>query len=291
MVQVDVFWSYGLGATFAVGASRQLRARRAAAAGQPSLPDVGTPLLSRWSDPYLLRALLFLALVFVPSGLWLVWAFPDWETMQVGTRDMPVWLVTLFALTNVTQGLVGYLVTEWLLARGRTYLGYLQVLFGYLGMFFLLVHGWDGTGYQRFFSPDAAHFRAWSGDWSAWLTSDVALSLYGMGVILVPVLLATFAHWHVTGYRLSERAGDRPRPGRARTSALLLATIFAAALGLAVAAHLAIAWLGAPLGVPVAIALVVAALLPSGPVHRLHAAFGLPSAPPQRALRPRPAVA
>ena len=117
MVQVDVFWSYGLGATFALGASRQLRARREAAATQPRLPAVGTSPFSRWSDPYLLRALLFLALVFVPSGLWLVWAFPDWETMQTGSRDMPVWLVTLFAVTNVTQGLAGYLVPERLLAR------------------------------------------------------------------------------------------------------------------------------------------------------------------------------
>ena len=277
MVQVDVFWSYGLGATFAVASSRQLLARRRAAESPPAdLPQVGTSVLSRWSDPYLMRTLLFLALVFVPSGLWLVWRFPDWETMQVGDRGMPVWLVTLFAITNVTQGLLGYLVVERLLARGRSYLAYLQIVFAYLGMFFILVHGWDGTGYQRFFSATKAGFHGWTGDWSAWLTSDVALSLYGMGVILVPVLLATVAHWHVTGYAL-ERAGGDARPGRVKVALLSLATVFGAGLGLAIAAHLAIAWLGTAVGVPVAIATVAALLLPGGPVHRLYAAFGLPA--------------
>jgi hypothetical protein len=250
MVQVDVFWSYGLGATFAVAASHQLLARRRA---EPQLPEP-----RRWSDPYLLRTLLFLALVFVPSGVYLVWAFPSWETMHAGDRDMPAWLVTLFAATNVTQGLLGYLIAEWLLARGRAYLAYLQIVAGYVGMFFLLVHGWDGTGYQRFFSPTEAEFRAWDGDWTAFLTSDVALSLYGMGVVLVPVLLATVARW----------AG--------RSAALLtLVTVFGVALGLAVAMHLAIAWLGTPLGVPLAFACGVAMLAPGGPAHRVFAALGV----------------
>jgi hypothetical protein len=290
VVQVDVFWSYGLGATFALGASRQLLARRRAAQDPPELPDVGTSPLSRWSDPYLLRTLLFLALVFVPSGVWLVWAFPSWETMHAGDRGMPVALVTAFALTNVTQGVLGYLVVEWLLARGRSYLAYLQLVLAYAGMFFILVHGWDGTGYQRFFSATREDFLRWDGDWSAWLTSDVALSLYGMGVVLLPVLLGTVAHWHVSGYSLARGAGG-PRPGRLAVAALSLTTVLGAGLGIAVAAHLAIAWLGAPAGIPAAIALAAAALLPRGPVHRLFRAHGLPaegvpSAAPPRARAP-----
>ena len=282
MVQVDVFWSYGIGATFAVASSRQLLARRRAAqrlAADParaeSLPDVGTSPLSRWSDPYLMRTLLFLALVFVPSGLWLVWGFPSWETMHAGDKDMPVWLVTLFTLTNVTQGLLGYLVTEWLIARGRTYLAYLQVVGAYLGMFFILVHGWDGTGYQRFFSETRADFESWSGDWTAFLTSDVALSLYGMGAVLLPALLLTVAHWHVTGYALGRPAGAR-RPGRVAVIALNLATVFVAALGSALVAHFAITWLGAPVGAPLAVALIAIALLPRGPVHALYRSLALP---------------
>jgi hypothetical protein len=277
VVQVDVFWSYGLGATFAVAASRQLLARRRAAQDPPALPDVGTSPLSRWSDPYLLRTLLFLALVFVPSGFWLVWAFPSWETMHAGDRDMPVALVTAFAVTNVTQGLVGYLVVEWLLARGRIYLAYLQIVGAYAGMLFVLVHGWDGTGYQRFFSATREDFLRWDGDWAAWLTSDVALSLYGMGAVLLPLLLGTVAHWHVAGYALEPGGeGGGARPGRAAVAALTLATVLGAGLGIAVAAHLAIAWLGAPAGAAAALALTAAALLPRGPVHRLFRLYGLP---------------
>jgi hypothetical protein len=283
MVQVDVFWSYGLGATFAVASSRQLLARRRAAAADAarrrSLPQVGTSVLSRWSDPYLLRTLLFLAVVFVPSGVWLVWGFPSWETMHVGDMGMPAWLVTLFAFTNVTQGVLAYLVAEWLIARGRTYLAYLQIVAGYLGMFFILVHGWDGKGYQRFFSPTREDFLGWNGDWSAWLTSDVALTLYGMGAVLLPVLLLTTAHWHVTGYALEEpNASSDRRPGRVQVMALTLATVFVAALGLAITAHLAITWLGVPLGIVVAAGIVIVALLPRGPVHALYRAHGLPRA-------------
>src|SRR5919106_6278859 len=108
MVQVDVFWSYGLGATFAVASSRQILARRRAAALESEeLPPgaaerVGPPTHSRWRDPYLMRTLLFLALVFAPSGVYLVWEFPSWETMHVGDSGMPAWLITTFAITNVT---------------------------------------------------------------------------------------------------------------------------------------------------------------------------------------------
>jgi len=285
MVEVDVFWSYGLGATLAVASSRQLLARRRAAeqADPRTLPDLGTPVLSRWSDPYLLRTLLFLALVFVPSGVYLVWNFPSWETMHAGDRDMPAWLVSLFAITNVTQGLLGYMVVEWLFARGRAYLAYLQILVGYVGMFFILVHGWDGKGYQRFFSPDRADFLSWQGDWSSWLTSPVALSLYGMGLVLLPVLLYLASTWQVEGYRLDPSAGRRP--SHAVIAGLTLATVFGAGLGVAVPAHLAIARLGAPLGIPVAIAVVAAALAPGGPVHALFRLYGLPAGVPAPRMR------
>jgi hypothetical protein len=263
MVEVDVFWSYGLGSTLAVASSRQLAERREEKA-------------DRWSDPYLLKTLLFLSLVFVPSGVYLVWAFPSWETMHAGDRDMPAWLVAGFALTNVTQGLLAYLICEWLIARGRTYLAWLQILVGYFGMFFILVHGWDGKGYERFFSPTHADFLAWNGDWTAWLTSDVALTLAVMGLVLVPVLMYLVSSWQTDGYRL-DPSGTGPRPGRAAIIGLTLATVFVAALGLAIAAHLAIAWLGTALGVPVAIALVVGAVLPRGPVHALFLRTGLPA--------------
>ena len=283
MVQVDVFWSYGIGSTFALAAARQLRARAQAppASGADDAP-------ARWTDPYLLRTLLFLALVFVPSGVYLVWGYPSWETMHAGDKSMPAWLVTLFAATNVTQGILGYLVTQWLLVRGRSYLAYLQMIAGYLGMFFILVHGWDGTGYQRFFSETRADFLAWDGDWVAWLTSGVATSLYVMGAILVPVLLAMASRWHVDGYRLDPVPAGWPRPGRTALAALMLTTIFAVALPIGIAAHLVIEWAGGPVGAIVAVALAAAALSPAGPAHWLYRRLALPDGRLDLQVRDRP---
>jgi hypothetical protein len=291
MVQVDVFWSYGLAATLAVASSRQLLARRRAAALQPraepvedAAVTVGPAPHSRWRDPYLLRTLLFLALVFAPSGVYLVWEFPSWETMHVGDRDMPGWLIATFAITNVTQGLLGFWVVERLLAAGRPYLAYLQILVGYVGMFFILVHGWDGQGYQRFFSPTHADFVAWDGDWSAWLTSDVALTLLGMGVVLVPTLLWAAIGWQREGYRLAPAGAARP--GAGAIAALLLATVFVAGLGLSVGASLVIHALGTAAGVVVAVALGALALSSGGPVHALYRAYGLPGAEEARGASP-----
>src|SRR5262245_7480883 len=125
MVQVDVFWAYGIGAGFAVAASHQL------AAGPRR------PLLR---EPQAVSTLLYCGLLFAPSGAWLLWAFPGWETMQVAATHaaLPGWLVALFAITNVSQGLLGFWVARELIRRGRVYAAFLQVGLGYAAMFFIL---------------------------------------------------------------------------------------------------------------------------------------------------------
>jgi hypothetical protein len=250
MVQVDVFWSYGIGAGLGL-----------ASAGHAADRDE-----SRWSDPFLMKTLLFLALVFAPSGLYLLWAFPSWETMHAGTKDLPAWLVCLFGITNVTQGLLGYLVARRLMRAGRTYLAYLQTVAAYLAMFLVLVHGWDGKGYQRFFSPTHEDFVGWSGDWQLWLTSPVALTLLAMGAVLVPLLLWMQVSW------LGHSAP-------ARTCALWLATVFGAALAPAIACAVLLHALGPAAGAAASVALLAGVYAPGGPVHRLHRALRLGGAP------------
>ncbi len=89
MVQVDVFWSFALGAGFAAAAARQLK-------------DDDKP----FESVYFIKTLLFMSLIFVPSGVILLWGFPEWETMQVGSyKTIPAWLAGLFVLTNVSQGI------------------------------------------------------------------------------------------------------------------------------------------------------------------------------------------
>jgi hypothetical protein len=236
MVQVDVFWSYAIGAGCgAAAAARQAR--------------------------HLTGTAVFLACGFAPSGIWLLWSFPDWETMHVaaGHADLPGWLVAAFALTNVTQGLLGYAVAQTLWQRGHRYLAWLQMPLGYLAMFFVLAYGWDGTGYRRFFAPTAA---AWDGgqlDVSGFLGSDVALTLYAMAVVLVPALLWMQASWW--------------GPGRWRTVALILVAVFGLGLGMAVAAAVVLSVAGVPIGTVVVAALLASVLHPRGPAGRLARAF------------------
>jgi len=256
MVQVDVFWSYGIGAGFALAVANQLRADRA---GQPS---AGQPH-ERRPDPYLVATIVYAAAVFAPSGAWLLWQFPSWETMHVGSHEtVPGWLVALFTTTNTTQAIVGFLATRWLVERGRLRTACLQLVGAYFAVFFILVHGWDGTGYQRFFSATAADFANWEAaeplqHVRSWLTSDVALTLYGMGVVLVPLLLGLCVRWHVAA-----NAG-----GGARMLALALAGIFGLGLGGAIVASVLVHLLGWLAGAAV-FALVVAAVVapPHGPL-------------------------
>jgi len=296
MVQVDFLWSYGIGASMALGAARQLRARREIVQAEREGAERPEPLpgdprnrASLRRNPFFAATVLFAALLFAPSGAYLLWAFPDWETMHLGDRALPAALVAGFALTNVTQAMLGFAVVDALLARGRAYAAYLQVLGAYLGMFFILVHGWDGEGYRRFFSPDRADYLAWSGDWSAWLGSDVALTLYAMGLVLIPILLLTIARWTRAGHQLA--GPGEARPSAPAVVAIHLGTVFVAALGLAVAASLMIHALGASLGLLAAAMLAVVVLVPGGPAWWLFRLLGLePAAATSsgRAAGPRP---
>jgi hypothetical protein len=253
MVQVDVFWSYGLGSSFALAASRQLAEEKRHGRGV-------------LESPYFTKTVLFLAVLFAPSGAWLLWAFPSWETMHAGTRDLPAWLVSAFAATNVTQGALGFFVVAALAARRRLWSAWLHWFVAYFAMFFILVHGWDGRGYQRFFSFTRADFLAWHGDWIGWLTSPVAFTLYGMGVVLVPTILYLTASW-IT-------AAEEPSARRSKLVVALLGltVVFGCGLGSAILCSLAIHALGWIAGSLIfAAVLWLIALRPGGIYRRLFA--------------------
>jgi hypothetical protein len=272
MVQVDVFWSYGIGAGFATAAARQV--------GSAALKD-----RDRWADPYLMATVLYCAVLFAPSGAWLLWGFPDWETMQAAREHdtLPAWLVALFAATNVSQGVLGYCVASRLIAAGRVYAAFLQAGIGYAGMFFILVHGWDGRGYQRFFSADRETFASWPeqpgfGDAlslaAEWFGSPVALTLYGMGAVLVPVMLVLMTHWIRSGERTG---GSGTVTGKFRVLGAVLGSVFAVALGTAVASSVLVHLLGWWLGTPVAVLLIwLLVVRRGGAAHRFFTLLALP---------------
>jgi hypothetical protein len=201
--------------------------------------------------------LLFLSTCFAPSGICLLWAFCSWETMHVFTWEtLPAWLVTIFAVTNVTQGILGYWVTYKCFQKNKPYLGALQPFFGYFLMFFILVHGWNGTGYQRFFSFTRDNFDKWNNapaltNISNWLVSPVALTLYAMGVVLIPWLVIVAAKWMREGYDIAEpKIEDSKRYSMPKIAAGLLFYIFGFGLGLDIIASLIIHGLGWIGGVP-----------------------------------------
>jgi len=204
MVQVDVFWSYAIGASFAAGAARQLK-------DEPNT----------FQNPYFTKTLLFLSIFFAPSGVVLLWAFTGWETMYLWDRStLPGWIVPIFGITNITQGIIGFWVAHKLIRSGKYFWAHAQWVFGYLAMFFILVHGWDGIGYRRFFTytdhQTAQVLAEGFGPWIAlkWMFSPVALTLYGMGVIMLPVMFLWIARPAKEGYRL----GGVDREQAAQTS-------------------------------------------------------------------------
>ena len=173
MVQVDVFWSYGLASGLAL-------------ASRKSLQQAATP----WGHPGLLYTLLWFALAFAPSGMYLLWEFPAWETMFVARdhNSIPGWIVVLFAITNIACPILGYYITGSLIQKGSFRAAYLQPVWSHLVMLFILLVGWDGTGLQRFtysgtgeeFAQGVPYF------WTDFFSSPVFYTLLAMGVVLVP---------------------------------------------------------------------------------------------------------
>jgi hypothetical protein len=225
MVQVDVFWSYGIGAGL----------------GLASAPGTGSRLRDLVKEGPAFHALLFLAVVLAPAGFVSLWSNPSWQTMHAGTRDLPAWLVALFGVTNITQGLLGFWAARWLYARDRPFAAYLQWVLGYFLFYFILVHGWDGTGYQRFFSTTRESLEAWT--WATartWLTSDVAVLLLIMLAVMVPWILGLTVPWLRAGAR-----GRGLEPSRPTVLSLSILGLLLVALPvLAVVSSLMVRWLG-----------------------------------------------
>ena len=111
MVQVDVFWAYGFGASLALAAGPQL-----------------TKLKSPCESKYFVWTILFLALIWAPTGMLLLLRHPSWETMQAAENfnGMNEFLVLGFGITNVTQGILGFWVGYKLLQKNKFYLANLN---------------------------------------------------------------------------------------------------------------------------------------------------------------------
>lgn len=233
MVQVDVVWSYAFGATFAAAASRQLEKEE-------------KPFNNKWY----VFVLLFLSIFFAPSGIYLLWQFPQWETMQVATcrEDIPAWLVTVFAVTNITQGILGYWA-GWKLARKRMFYGvHVNWMVSWVIFWFILACGWDGTGYQRFMYDASVHNGVlWQPGVhmgvSFFYKSNVWWTLVVMAVFFAPMLIYGMikgvGEWGLIDAKVKDRV-----PGPIITLAYFFGLQWVVCLGLAIIATVVVIQLG-----------------------------------------------
>lgn len=243
MVQVDVFWSYAIGAGFAASAARQIQSQEK------------TGKFQMLENSAFARAAIFLGALFAPSGICLLWAFPGWETMYAARSwdDLPAWLVAAFAITNVTQGILGFWVTSRFIRQNRLFAANLQWVLGYLLMFFILVHGWDGAGYRRFFTRTVAEWQAGSTEplltyALKWLTCPVALTLYAMGVIMLPLMFYWMALGVRAGFGSSTEEHQQAAAAQRKMPGLVLRIVLIEVLGVVIAAHFLITYSGMLLG-------------------------------------------
>ena len=248
MVQVDMFWGYGWGAGLAVAAGAQLL-------------NETKPYETR----YWANTLVFLSLFWAPTGLLLLLRHPSWETMQAAPdlAAMSEWLVLAFGITNITQGMLGFAVGLWLLRTQRYYAAQLNWLFGYFGMFFILLYGWDGQGYDRFLydrdmfagSPPWTPFAA-TGDgvWSAIVrftttyfnpagSPTVITTLLTDGLWLLPPFYYLLVVWSRDGVMRSYAPGHESRASR-RLALFHFLSVFVVALSSAALAALTVNCLG-----------------------------------------------
>jgi hypothetical protein len=270
MVQVDVFWGYGLGASLAV-------------AGGVQLAEEQQPFYSK----YFVQTVLFLALFWAPTGMLLLLRHPSWETMQVADSFTSIspWLVLSFGITNITQGILGFWIGQKLMAKRKYFVANLNWIFGYFGMFFILLYGWDGLGYDRFLYdrdmwPGAPAWVPGSsgaqanpfGAFTRHLASSVAMTLYIDGVYLLPPYFYLMCKW-------IKEANNRlslPSPPAWQLVLSILGIIFITGLGGAAISALIVNYTGSLLGVGNHIARASGQISVSTSMHVLSYFIGLP---------------
>lgn len=270
MVEVDVFWAYGFGASLAAASGRQLAKKE-----------------KPFESKYFVQTLLFLALVWAPTGMLLLIRHPSWETMQVADDfyAMSEWLILGFGFTNVTQGILGFWVGLQLMKAGKYYLSQLNWIFGYFGMFFILLYGWDGLGYDRFlYDRDMLEGSpAWTAGAGtadgvlngllSFVQSGVFITLLTDGVYLLPVFAWLMLKWY---REAMEQDSSLTNYGAVTLLASYLGGVFVVGLGVAAACSVSVAYSGALLGVGDNILRGLGSVPANTPMHILSYFIGLP---------------
>jgi hypothetical protein len=156
-------------------------------------------------------------------------------------------------------------------------------------MFFILVYGWDGLGYDRFFydrdmlagspawTPGVVSGGTWLGLAGAalrFLVSSVARTLYLDGIYLLPPFFWLFVRW----FRAGERAIGASAPDAATLVRRYLGAVFGVALPAAIFCACVVNGVGAVLGVADHLQRGLGQAPPATGAHVLSYLLGLPLA-------------
>jgi hypothetical protein len=247
MLQVDLFWVYAIGAMFATAAAKQLKKEK-----------------NLLGNAYLAALLFYISVIFVPEALWLLWSFPQWETMHVwkSLGEIPTAYVTAFISGDALLAVIGFWVAAKLIKSGRDYSAHLQWLLGYFAFFFVLIHGWDGTGWQRFTWDTTVTGVAWEEGMTMgadFIFSNVAITLYAMAFPTIGPMIVGGYIWIKKGHMESGldefTAKSLARKGIALYLIGVFVSLIIAALATAISIYLSTATggIGAVLGLLVAL--------------------------------------
>lgn len=177
MIQVDVFWSYAFGASFAAAAGHALQHES-----------------DFFSNRYYAYAVTFLGVVFAPSGAYLLAAFPGWESMQVLSDSAPIdpWLPMVFGSTNVLLGVLGFRNAFECIRRGDELAAHTHWIVAYSAFAAIL-----GFGYARFLHAGTSdQFQAQTYfPLEDWFAGRVFLTLLAMGLVLIPAYFIPLVAW------------------------------------------------------------------------------------------------
>jgi hypothetical protein len=164
--------------------------------------------------------------------------------MQVAKtmKDIPAWLVTLFAVTNVTQGILGYWITVKLLKKKNYYGAHANWMWSWILFWFILVCGWDCTGYQRFlYDMSMFNGELWSPGKHmgvGFLLSNVWLTLVIMAVFFGPMLIHGFIKFTRDGAKMDPSIKPNEVPNAITILAVYFGAQWVVCLGLAIVAAL-----------------------------------------------------
>jgi hypothetical protein len=180
MIQVDVLWSFGIGAQFAAFAANNLKHEK-----------------SPFVNKYFIYTILYLSIFFAPSGIYLLWGYTGWETMFMIDLDFHPIVPTIFVSSNVWQGVLGFWISWNLIQKGLPHQAHTLWILSYMSMFTIL-----GLGYRRFTFPGT--LEDWrSGQWELHPISDyfnldvcwVLPTLLIMAVVILPPIYYPMLFW------------------------------------------------------------------------------------------------